>query len=54
MGHSWKSGWKPVYNALASDEKLLRDLSAGRVPKAWTPLETTTSEETVFLGPWDQ
>ena len=47
-------GWKPVYNALASDAKLLRDLSAGRVPKAWTPLETTTSEETVFLGPWDQ
>jgi uncharacterized protein len=47
-------GWKPVYYALASDAKLLRDLSAGRVPKAWTPLETTTSEEVVFLGPWDQ
>lgn len=46
-------GWKPVYHALASDAKLLRDLSAGRVPKAWTPLETTTSEEAVFLGPWD-
>ena len=47
-------GWKPVYYALASDAKLLRDLSAGRVPKAWTSLETTTSEEVVFLGPWDQ
>jgi uncharacterized protein len=47
-------GWKPVHYALASDAKLLRDLSAGRVPKAWTPLETTTSEEVVFLGPWDQ
>ena len=47
-------GWKPVYYALASDAKLLRDLSAGRLPKAWTPLETTTSEEVVFLGPWDQ
>ena len=47
-------GWKPVYYALASDAKLLRDLSAGRVPKAWTPLDTTTSEEVVFLGPWDQ
>jgi uncharacterized protein YcaQ len=46
-------GWKPVYYALASDAKLLRDLSAGRVPKAWTPLETTTAEEAVFLGPWD-
>jgi uncharacterized protein YcaQ len=47
-------GWKPVHYALASDAKLLRDLSAGRVPKAWTPLETTTSEEVVFLAPWDQ
>jgi uncharacterized protein len=47
-------GWKAVHYALASDAKLLRDLSAGRVPKAWTPLETTTSEEVVFLGPWDQ
>jgi uncharacterized protein len=47
-------GWKPVYYALARDAKLLRDLSAGRVPKVWTPLETTTSQEVVFLGPWDQ
>jgi uncharacterized protein YcaQ len=47
-------GWKPVYYALASDTKLLSDLSAGRVPKAWTPLETTSTEEVVFLGPWDQ
>jgi uncharacterized protein YcaQ len=47
-------GWKAVHYALASDAKLLRDLSAGRVPKAWTPLETTTSEEVVFVAPWDQ
>ena len=47
-------GWKAVHYALSSDAKLLRDLSAGRVPKAWTPLETTTFEEVVFLGPWDQ
>ena len=46
--------WKAVHYALASDAKLLHDLGAGRVPKAWTPLETTTSEEVVFLGPWDQ
>jgi uncharacterized protein len=46
--------WKAVHYALASDAKLLDDLGAGRVPKAWTPLETTTSEEAVFLGPWDQ
>jgi len=47
-------GWKAVHYALSSDAKLLRDLSAGRVPKAWSPLETTTSEEVAFLGPWDQ
>jgi len=47
-------GWKAVHHALASDVKLLRDLSAGRVPKAWTPLETTTSEEVIFLAPWDK
>jgi uncharacterized protein YcaQ len=47
-------GWKAVHYALTSDTKLLRDLSAGRVPKAWTPLETTTTEEVIFLGPFDQ
>jgi uncharacterized protein len=47
-------GWKAVYVALGSDARLLRDLGAGRVPKAWTPLETTTTEEAVFLAPLDQ
>jgi hypothetical protein len=47
-------GWKAVYYALASDAKLLSNLSAGRVPKAWAPLETTTSEEVILLGPWDE
>jgi uncharacterized protein YcaQ len=47
-------GWKAVHYALGSDIKTLRDLSAGRVPKAWTPLETTTTEEVVFLAPLDQ
>ena len=37
----------------AATPSLLRDLSAGRVPKAWTPLETTTTEEVVFLAPLD-
>ncbi len=46
-------GWKQVHYALGSDSKVLRDLSAGRVPKAWTPLETTTTEEVVFLAPLD-
>jgi uncharacterized protein YcaQ len=47
-------GWKAVHVALGSDAKLLRALSAGRVPKAWAPLETTTTDEAVFLAPLDQ
>ena len=47
-------GWKPVHYALSSDARLLRELSAGRVPKAWKPLETNTTEEVLFLGPFDQ
>lgn len=46
-------GWKEPHFALGSDARLLRDLSAGRIPKAWTPLETTTTEEAVFLAPLD-
>jgi uncharacterized protein YcaQ len=46
-------GGKGMHYALGSDTKLLRDLRAGRVPKAWTPLETTTREEVVFLAPLD-
>jgi uncharacterized protein YcaQ len=46
-------GWKAVHYALSSDAKVLHDLSAGRVPKAWKPLETTTTEEVVFLAPLD-
>jgi uncharacterized protein YcaQ len=46
-------GWKAAHYALGSDAALLHDLSAGRVPKAWTSLETTTTEEVVFLAPLD-
>lgn len=46
-------GWKSVHYALGSDADLLEDLIAGRVPKAWTPLTTTTAEEVVFLAPLD-
>jgi len=47
-------GWKAIHCALGSDAQVLRDLSAGRVPQAWTPLETTTTDEVVFLAPLDQ
>jgi uncharacterized protein YcaQ len=46
-------GWKAVHYALGSDAEVLRDLSAGRVPGAWAPLETTSQEEVVFLAPLD-
>ncbi len=46
-------GWKAVHYANSSDADLLRDLSAGGVPQAWAPLETTTTEEVVFLAPLD-
>jgi uncharacterized protein len=46
-------GWKAIHLALGSDAKTLLELSAGRVPKAWKPLETTT-QEVVFLAPLDQ
>lgn len=46
-------GWKAVHYALGSDAEALAALSAGRVPPAWTPLETTTTEEAVILAPLD-
>ena len=46
-------GWKPVHYVLGSDLPLLAELSAGRVPAAWAPLATSTTEEVVFLSPLD-
>jgi uncharacterized protein YcaQ len=46
-------GWKAVHYALGSDAEMLADVSAGRVPQAWTPLETTTTQEVIFLAPLD-
>jgi hypothetical protein len=47
-------GWKQVHYALGGDANVLNDLGAGRVPEAWAPLETTTTEEAVFLAPLDR
>lgn len=46
-------GWKQPQCALASDAKLIADLAAGRVPKAWKPLEASTEQEVSFLAPLD-
>jgi uncharacterized protein len=45
--------WKPVHYALGSDIDLLNEVMAGHVPKAWTPLETSTLEAVLFLAPLD-
>lgn len=47
-------GWKQIHYALGSDAETIHEVGAGRVPAAWTPLETTTMEEAVFLSPLDQ
>ncbi len=49
----WVEGWKAVHYILGSDTGLLGELSAGRVPPAWMPLQTSTSDEVVFLAPLD-
>jgi len=46
-------GWRAVHYALSSDAATLQDLSAGRLPPAWTPLATNTTEEAIFLAPLD-
>jgi uncharacterized protein YcaQ len=46
-------GWKAVHYTLGSDLAALNELSAGRMPETWRPLETTTTEEAVFLAPLD-
>ena len=48
----WRAGRRCTTRSAATPG-LLDDLSAGRVPQAWTPLETTTTEEVVFLAPLD-
>lgn len=46
-------GWKAPQYALTSDARHLADLVAGRIPKAWKPLETTNEQEVLFLAPLD-
>lgn len=46
-------GWKGTYYAHGSDVAIIDELSAGRIPEMWQPLETTTTDETTFLAPLD-
>jgi uncharacterized protein len=46
-------GWRGPRWALAEDTAALTTLEAGRVPRGWRPLDTTTTEEATFLAPLD-
>jgi uncharacterized protein YcaQ len=46
-------GLKDLHYALAADAKDLREVGAGRVPRAWRPCDTTTREEVTLLSPLD-
>jgi len=46
-------GWKFMHYALSGDAEALHELLAGRIPQAWMPLKTTTTDEVVFLAPLD-
>ena len=46
-------GWRNPHWALGADAAILASLEAGRVPRAWKPLDTTTEDEAIFLSPLD-
>ncbi len=46
-------GWRSPHWALGTDRDILTALEAGRVPRAWRPLDTTTDDEATFLSPLD-
>ena len=46
-------GLKESHYALAEDAPLLREIEAGRIPRAWKPLDGTTREEVTLLSPLD-
>jgi uncharacterized protein len=46
-------GWRGPRWALGEDAAALTTVEAGRVPRGWRPLETTTTDEATFLAPLD-
>jgi uncharacterized protein YcaQ len=46
-------GWRGPRWALADDADDLATVASGRVPRAWRPKESTTTEEATFLAPLD-
>jgi len=46
-------GFKQRHVALGSELPALEALAAGRTPRAWRPIEATTTDEATFLSPLD-
>jgi uncharacterized protein YcaQ len=46
-------GFKETFLALTSDLPLIETLEAGKTPRPWKPLKTTTLDEVTFLAPLD-
>ena len=46
-------GWRRPHWAPGEDRPVLAALEAGRVPRAWKPLDTATGDEATFLSPLD-
>lgn len=46
-------GGRETYLTLAGDVPALESLEKGKVPRGWSPKETTTLEEVTFLSPLD-
>jgi hypothetical protein len=46
-------GWRQTQLAIGGDRAILEALERGKTPRAWTPRETTTGDETTFLSPLD-
>ncbi len=65
--HAWRQRWVDqglivlvqveglagLHLALTEDVPILEALQAGKLPRAWKPLETSTLEEVTFLAPLD-
>jgi uncharacterized protein YcaQ len=46
-------GFKQRHVALASERPALEALAAGRTPRAWKPIQATTTDEATFVSPLD-
>jgi len=46
-------GWRQTQLAIGADKGVLEALERGEIPPAWSPIDTTTQDETTFLSPLD-